>query len=339
MRVLVVGHRNPWRMEAAVARALERAGHRVSHFDDRRTRRRVGHRLTQWLARRHAAAFSADFIFLSKCLALDLETVAAIVAGRENAMWYHDPQWHRDTGRPDVAHILSVGRLAAAFFVTGFDAEWRAHGVRALFLPAAGAAEIVPVGPEGRYAARAAFVGSAYDPSRADFLADVARRSGIEIRVWGPGWGERTAADSGLAPTGSSVEGHAFAAVCSSSDVTLGVLPARAAGATTYASDRVWMTILAGGCYLGPRTPGMDRMLLDGVHCATYTDAGACSQRLTGLLERPDERARLRAGGEVFVREHHTYDARVPFLLSGRAWENPLRAKESSTAAPCITSS
>ncbi len=326
-------------MEGSVARALRRAGHRVSLFDDRRTRRRVGHRLTQWLARRYAAAFSPDFVFLSKCLALDLETVAAIVAGRENAMWYHDPQWHRDVERPDVAHILSVGRLAATFFVTGFDAEWRTHGVRALFLPAAGASEIVPVSPDPWYAASAAFVGSAYDPTRAVFLREVALNAGLMIRVWGPGWGPGVGGDAGLAPTGRTVEGRAFAAVCSSSDVTLGVLPARAADATTYASDRVWMTILAGGCYLGPRTPGMDRMLLDGVHCASYTDAASCALRLQELLAHPAERARLRAEGEAFVRAHHTYDARLPFLLSGRAWENPLRGGESPPAASCATSS
>jgi hypothetical protein len=326
-------------MEAAVARALRRAGHRVSLFDDRRTRRRVGHRLTQWLARRHAAAFSADFVVLSKCLALDLETVAALVDGRENAMWYHDPQWHRDVTRPDVAHILGVGRLAATFFVTGFDAEWRSHGVRAVFLPAAGASEIVPVSPDPRYAARAAFVGSAYDPAREAFLRAVALRSGVTIRVWGPGWRVGTGADPGLAPTGRTVEGAAFAAVCSSSDVVLGVLPARAAGATTYASDRVWMTILAGGCYLGPSTPGMDRMLLAGVHCATYTDPASCAARLGELLARPDERARLRSDGGAFVRAHHTYDARLPFLLSGRAWENPLRGGASPTVVACATSS
>ncbi len=333
-------------MEAAVARALTRAGHRVSLFDDRRTRRRVGHRLTQWLARRHAAAFSADFVFLSKCLALDLDTVAAIVAGRENALWYHDPQWYRDVARPEVAHILAVGRLAATFFVTGFDAEWRANGVRAVFLPAAGATEILPVSPDPRYAAPAAFVGSAYDPTRESFLREVARRAGLTIRVWGPGWlraggGEGRGAEPGLAPTGRTVEGRAFAAVCSSSNVILGALPARAALATTYASDRVWMTILAGGCYLGPRTSGMDRMLLDGVHCAWYADAASCAARLGELLARPDERARLRADGGAFVRAHHTYDARLPFLLSGRAWENPLRAEAAPPppAASCATSS
>ncbi len=309
-------------MEASVARALRRAGHETALFDDRRMRRLVGHRLTQRLAIRRAERFRPDFVVLSKCLALDLETVARIVAGRANAMWYHDPQWYRDVERPDVAHIAGVGRLATTFFVTGFEAEWRAHGLRAAFLPAAGASEIVPVAHDARYAAEAAFIGSAYDPERGAFLRRVAERSGVPVHVWGPGWGQGR--DATLVRTGRTVEGRAFAAACSSAAVVLGVNPSRAAGATTYASDRVWMTILAGGCYLGQRTPGLDRMLLDGVHCAWYADADDCADRLRDLLHHPDARAQLRSCGESFVRRHHTYDARLPFLLSGRPWDNPL---------------
>jgi hypothetical protein len=309
-------------MEASVERALRRAGHETALFDDRRTRRLVGHRLTQRLAIRRAERFRPDFVFLSKCLGLDVETVARIVAGRANAMWYHDPQWYRDVGRPDVAHIAEVGRLAATFFVTGFEAEWRAQGLRAAFLPAAGASEIVPVPHDARYAAEAAFIGSAYDPERGAFLRRVAERAGVPVHVWGPGWGRGR--DAALVRTGRTVEGRAFAAACSSASVVLGVNPSRAAGATTYASDRVWMAILAGACYLGQRTPGLDRMLLDGVHCAWYAGADDCAHRLRDLLQHPDARARLRSAGESFVRQHHTYDARLQFLLSGRPWENPL---------------
>lgn len=199
-----------------MARALERAGHQVSLFDDRRTRRHLGWGLTQALARRRAARFAPDFVFLSKCLALDVETVATILArgGRPNAMWYHDPQWHRNVegGHPDVAHIVAVGRLAQTFFVTGFEAEWRAHGLRAVFLPAAGASEIVPVSAKPRIAAPAAFIGSAYDPGREAFLREVAERAGVTIRVWGPGW--RRGRDAALDRNGRAVEGRAFAAVC-----------------------------------------------------------------------------------------------------------------------------
>ena len=40
----------------------------------------------------------------------------------------------------------------------------------------------------------------------------------------------------------------------------------------------------------------------------------------------PRERERIRAAGEAFVRGHHTFDARLPYLLNGAEWQNPLAA-------------
>jgi hypothetical protein len=306
-------------MEAAVERALQRAGHETRLFDDRRTKRAVGRRLTQWLALRAAKRFKPDFIVLSKCLALDLETVAAIVRDRPNAMWYHDPQWHRDLERPDIGHIAAVGRLSQVFFVTGFEAEWRAHGLPAKFLPAAGDSGIRPVQPDRAFLADIAFIGAGYDPDRARFLLDVSAH--IPVRVYGPGW---DAWRGRLHWNGRTVEGHEFAQACSSAKITLGVNPTRAAGATTYASDRMWMVILAGAFYLGAGTPGIDQMLLDGVHCAWYDSAASCVERARYYLTHEAERHRIRTQGEQFVRAHHTYDQRIANLLAAKAFVNPL---------------
>ena len=319
MRVLLVGARNPWRMEAALQRALERAGHETLLFDDRRSARLFGRGLTQMRARRVARRFRPDFVFLSKCLRLELETVRDVVRGVPNAMWYHDPQWHSDLSDPRVSHIAAVGREAEVFFVTGFVDEWREHGLNAAFLPAAGAAEIVPVAPRASRQATVAFIGAGYDASRADFLLALSRA--VDTRVYGPGWERWRGA---LAWYGGEVAGAAFARACSSADFTLGILPSRAAGATTYASDRMWMVILAGGLYLGPWAPGVDALLHDNEHCFWYRDAADCLRRVHELALQGELRQRVRQAGEAFVRRHHTYDARVPFLLSRRPWENPL---------------
>lgn len=319
MRILIIGHRNPWRMEAAVERALRRAGHETLLFDDRRSRRLVGRSLTQRLALRAARRFRPDFVFLSKCLALDLETVAIIIGDRPNAMWYHDPQWHRDTDRADVGHIAAVGRLARVFFVTGFEAEWRALGLRARFLPAAGDRGIVPVAPRPTFDSDASFIGTGYDPERAEFL--LALDEHVRVRVFGPGWEPWR---DRLCWNGGPVEGRTFAEVCSSARLVLGVLPARAAGATTYASDRMWMVMLAGGFYLGAGTPGIDRFLRDGEHCAWYADLASCIEKAQHYLRAPAERERIRAAGEAFVRAHHTYDQRIGNLLSGEEYVSPL---------------
>ena len=302
-------------MEAATDHALQRAGHTTLILDDRRIKRAIGRRMTQHLVRARARRFKPDFIFLSKCLALDLETVRRLVADTPNAMWYHDPQWYRDTARPDIGHIAAVGRVANTFFVTGFDDEWRALGMNAKFLPAAGDAGIIPVAPRAEYAGDAAFIGTGYDQSRAALLLDVAKRH--DVRVYGPGWDQW---GKELKWNGRSVEGTEFAQVCSSSAVTLGINPSRAAGGVTYTSDRTWMVILAGAFYLGQGTPGVTQFLRDGEHCAWYVDAADCIDKLDYYLRDPAARERIRKDGERFVRANHTYDQRIANLLSGNAW-------------------
>jgi len=319
MRVLIVGSDNPWRMEAAVERALRRAGHETLIVDDRRMKRLIGRRLTQRRVLRSATRFSPDFVFLSKCLALEPDTVASVVDRKPNAMWYHDPQWHADLDRPDIAHIATIGRLARIFFVTGFESEWRRNGLTAAFLPAAGDSAIHPVPPNAAFESEVAFIGTGYDEQRARLLLQVAARH--KLRVWGPGWEQWQAA---LNWNGRSVEGSDFAAVCSSASITLGINPARAAGGVNYTSDRTWMVMLAGGFYLAQHTPGVAAMLCEGEHCAFYDDAASCLDQCALYLADPASRERMRVAGESFVRANHTYDQRIANLLEGREYVNPL---------------
>ena len=320
MRVLIVGNHQPWRMEAAVERALRRAGHQTLLVDDRRTKRFIGWRATQRLVALRARRFRPDFVFLSKCLALDLETVSGMIDGLPNALWYHDPQWFREMHRRDIRHVAEVGRLAQTFFVTGFQNDWRALGLNAKFLPAAGASEILPTAYDERFASDVAFIGTGYDPSRTQLLLDIA--PGNDLRVWGLGW-EKWKDE--LNWSGRPVEREEFAKVCSSSKITLGINPARAAGGTTYTSDRTWMVILGGAFYLGQGTPGITSYLRDGVECAWYTDAESCRQRIAYYLAHPAEREEIRRAGEKFVRDHHTYDQRIQHLLTGTEYVEPSR--------------
>ncbi len=323
MRVLLIGSANPWRMEAAVEAAFRRAGHDTLLLDDRRTKRRIGRRFTQAWIRTQARRFSPDFVFLSKCMALDVETVDAIVRGVPSAMWYHDPQWHRDTSRPDIAHILSVAHVAGAFFVTGFEEEWQAHRREAKFLPAAGDIMIRPVLPEPRFAADVTFIGTAYDASRAALLLEIARHH--HVRVWGLGWEEWA---KPLNWGGRPVEHRDFAAVCASSKVVLGINHGRAAGPHSYTSDRTWMAILAGAFYLGEGSHGVATLLRQGEHCVWYDNPAHCLEQIARYLPDDAARARIIGRGEQFVRTHHTYDQRIHNLVADRAFQNPLAAEQ-----------
>ena len=323
MRVLLIGSDNPWRMERGTERALRRAGHVTRLIDDRRAKRLIGWRLTQRWALSEAKRFKPDFVFLSKCHALAPETVARIVAGKSNAMWYHDAAWFDTIDRPDIAHIVQIGRLSETFFVSGFEKEWAALGLNAKFLPSCADASIVPVAPDERYTTDVVFIGTGYDPARAKFLLEIARK--YQVKVWGLGWEQWR---KELNWSGRVVEGREFSTVCSSARIVLGINPtiytaARPASGGT-ASDRTWMVILGGGFYLGHGSPELEQMLRDDVHCGWYRDMDSCLEKIGHYLRDSGARERIRKQGEAFVRRYHTFDARLPNLLSGEEFVNPL---------------
>ena len=320
MRVLIIGSANQWRMERGTERALRRAGHKTRLIDDRRAKRLLGSKLTQAWVVSQARRFKPDFVFLSKCLALAPETVATIIDGKQNAMWFHDAQWYKSTYRPDIAHIVKIGKLTNTFFVSGFEREWAALGLPAKFLPSCADANIRPVPSKKAFASDVAFIGTGYDPARANFLLKVAKK--YDLRVWGSGWQEWR---KPLNWSGRSVEGKEFAAVCSSSKIVLGVNPARyTADSGNTTSDRTWMVILAGGFLLAHGTPELKEMLRDGDHCAWYKDIDSCLAQCKYYLDNAAQRERIRREGQGFVRQHHTFDQRIQNLLSGEEFRNPL---------------
>ncbi|MFL5572038.1 MAG: glycosyltransferase [Gemmatimonadaceae bacterium] len=319
MRVLIIGSANKWRMERSSERALKRAGHKTRLFDDRRSRRLFGARLTQSRALSLARRFKADFVLMGKCQALTLATVQEIIAGKPNAMWYHDPPSFRNIKRPDVAHVAAVGRLSQTFFVSGFVKEWKDLGLPAKFLPSAADVDLGPTKPDKRAESDVAFIGTGYDASRAGFLMKIAKR--FDLKVWGPGWEEWR---KQLKWSGRPVYGPAFARVCSSAKILLGVNPLIARGATDYTSDRTWMTIQAGGFFLGQATDGITSLLREGDHCGWYTNLESCLDRCAYYLGNPATRERVRRQGQHFVSEYHTFDQRIHNLLSGEEFVNPL---------------
>jgi hypothetical protein len=306
-------------MEKGTQRALKRDGHKTLLIDDGRASRLIGRKLTQKWALSQARRFKADFVILSKCLGLDLDTVREIVEGKSNVMWYQEPQWYKSAYRPDIAHIIAVGKISQTFFVSGFDAEWKALGLRAKFLPAAADRDIRPVSLGKRFHSDVSFIGTGDDSARANFLLKIAKK--YDLKVWGKGW-ERWRKP--LNWSGRPVEGKEFAAVCSSSSISLGIDSIRAKEGGTYTSPRTWMVILAGGFYLGHGTRGITEMLREGDHCAWYTDIDSCLAKIKYYLENSASRERIRREGQVFVREHHTFDQRIHNLLSGEAFVNPL---------------
>jgi hypothetical protein len=319
MRILLLGSARAWRIESCFERAFRRAGHQTLLLDDRRLARRMGRAAAQRWVRFRAGRFKADFVLLSKCLGLELETVAGLVGDRESAMWYSDAQWHTHVeSRADIRHIAAVARLAPALWVPAFVEQWRALGYDARWLPFAGDRDIEAVPKSPALSSEIAFLGTGYDEERARFLIALSKH--FRVRVWGKGW-ERWASE--LDWSGHPVEGRAFAEVCSSACLTLGVTAANARGNPFY-TDRMFLVMLAGGLYLGENGEGSERMLADGVHCAWYDSLDDCIGQARRHVSDAALRNRVRARGEQFVREHHTYDQRVPHFLTGHPYEPPL---------------
>jgi hypothetical protein len=307
-------------MERGTERALRRDGHTTRLIDDKRTKGLIGSRLTQRWALSQARRFKPDFVFLSKCPALRPETVAAIIEGRQNAMWFLDAHLYRNTYRPDIAHLIKIGKLAHTFFVSGFEREWAALGLPAKFLPSCADADIKPMPPKKGFASDVTFIGNGDDSARANFLLKVAKK--YDFKVWGSGWEKWR---KPLNWSGRAVEGKDFAAVCSSSKIVLGVTPARVTlDPGNSQSDNTWMVIQAGGFFLGHETPELKRMLREGDHCAWYKDIETCLAQCAYYLESAAQRERIRREGQVFVRDHHTFDQRIKNLLSGEEFVNPL---------------
>lgn len=304
-------------MEAAVDRALKRAGHKTFLFDDRRWKRRIGRTLTQRLLVRRAREFAPEFVFLSKCQALELDTVSAVINGIPNAMWYHDALWYRHVDRLAVGHSVAVGRLAQTFFITGFEKEWAKHGLRTKWLPSAADQSIKPVAYDPVFASTVAFIGSGYDPDRARLLIDVAEKHAV--RVWGPDWEKWK---DQVNWTGRSVEGEEFAAVCSSSQIMLGINPTAGSNGN-FISDRLWMVILAGAFHLGQRSPGIDRILLEGEHVGWYDDVKSCIAQCDYYLANSEKREQMRGAAREYVLQNHTYDQRIHNLLEDREFVVP----------------
>ena len=72
----------------------------------------------------------------------------------------------------------------------------------------------------------------------------------------------------------------------------------------------------------------MDTLLRHNEHCVWYHSVPDCLEQARALVGGSVCGDRVRRVGEAFVRAHHTYDARVPFLLHQLPWVNPLDAAE-----------
>lgn len=319
MRVLVIGRTKSFYDATKVCEALTRSGHACAHVDDRKLRQLVGTRAgSEWL-RARAGAFRPDRIICFKPHDVTLDVFAWLAARIPITLWY------RDLTIPPDPEEVARARLAHVTFLTaaGQAPEWRSLGVRNVhFLPdAADPVESAPQPYDPAYACDVAFIGRGYDEQRAELLVRLAQR--FHVRVWGQDW------DRWREPlnwNGRVAYEREFATICASAKIMLGLNPSFHVQHRiwAYTSNRMVRTIACGGFYLTERIPGVDGIFRAGEHVAYYQDTADLPPNVEHWLRDDGARRAVAQQGRAFVLEHHTYERRLPNLLHGRPWENPL---------------
>lgn len=319
MRVLVIGRTKSFYDATRVCEAATRAGHLCAHVDDRKLRQIIGARAGSGWLRARATAFRPDRVICFKPHDVTLDAFAWLAARFPITMWYRDL-----TIPPDPPQVARARHCDVTFLTAGGQApEWRALGVPTVhFLPdAADAAESAPQRYDPDYACDVAFIGRGYDEQRAALLCRLAER--FHVRVWGQDW------DRWREPlnwNGRVAYEREFATICASAKIMLGINPAFHVQHRiwAYTSNRMVRTIACGAFYLTERIPGVDGIFRDGEHAAYYGDEPELIGQVERYLADDEARRTIAAGGREFVLQHHTYDRRLPNLLGGQPWQNPL---------------
>ena len=318
LRVVVFGDSGQHRTEASIARAVRTLGHGCMLIDPRGWQRRLGP-LAGRGVRGLVRAYSPDVVILTRyAAALDDQTLAAVTAGRYAALWFFD--------LVEYPHerILRLGRAAGTMYVTcpsQIDL-YRARGVPAVrFLPQAADPAIDRPVERTRSSFRCdvSFIGSGQYTYRHALLRRVAGICHLQIR--GPSW---DGVHGDLPVAGGPLRGQQFAQAVRGAALSLGALALPAQGCErACASNRMWKVMGCGGCYLGPRVPGIEHFARDGEHCVWYDSADHAVELVQTYLAAPAERTAIAEAGRRHTLAAHTYADRMRLLLEEQAYPIP----------------
>lgn len=153
-----------------------------------------------------------------------------------------------------------------------------------------------------KYSADVAFFGSLYTPRRKALDNFLRATYGSSYKIWGGGDGF----EQGL-------WNQEYRKAVKLSKVIVGDnfrndIPG-------YWSDRVYLTLGCGGCFVTSYVPGLENVLDTGRDLLTWNDFSDLQVTINTLLERPIQREALAAHGYWTVRQNHTYDQRVLVFL------------------------
>ncbi len=149
------------------------------------------------------------------------------------------------------------------------------------------------------------FMGNAYSPARLELEA-VLRQLGVDVGLYGFGWQRASGNTFYRFDEGASLYRNCKIAIGDNQY-----------GDKGFVSNRLFEALANGAFLLHQRIPGLEELtgLVDGVHYVSWADYEDLRAKVRSYLKNDTQRQRIAAAGEAFVRERHSFDARVSELF------------------------
>lgn len=150
------------------------------------------------------------------------------------------------------------------------------------------------------------FLANAYTEGR-KALENVLQSTGVDVGLYGSGWTNSKGTNLYDFATGKAIYRNAKIAIGDN----------QFPDAYGFVSNRLFQALAAGGCLLLHQyVPGLEELtgLKSFAHYVTWTDFDDLRAKITYYLEHEDDRRAIAELGTAFVREHHSFDARVKEL-------------------------
>lgn len=169
------------------------------------------------------------------------------------------------------------------------------------------------------------FLANAYLPGR-KALEPVLKSTGADVGLYGSGWDSSAGFNLYDFATGKAIYGQARIAIGDN----------QFPDAYGFVSNRIFQAMAAGGCLLLHQyVPGLEELtgLKHNIHYVVWVDHQDLKEKLRYYLHPDNEAERLYIAdaGTAFVREHHSFDARVKELFELLKTSSKRRPREMIT--------
>jgi spore maturation protein CgeB len=295
------------RCSGALVDALREHGLEVRWRNMATLRRWLGPQLALRWARAEFRQYRPDFVFV---FFRDLPSVLLEEFGRQcpTVLWVEEALEVLDSSIVDYlasAHLVCMSNASRyawlkerglenlTFLMSGFSPKFHRPAP-----PQEPRRDVAFIGGPGRRGQRAAL------------LSRISEQ--FDTQIFGMHWQRWRHLYKNLDVRGT-VDNRGYAQICATSRIVLGVNEVN--DNDYYFSNRTFLTLACGGFHLTHYVPHLENVFTDGEHLAWFRSEDEAIERIQHWLARPEERARVAAGGHAEVMNHHRYYHRIARIL------------------------